>query len=31
MGKDRQRNVQKTVLAALNVLRLRIDGFSKKD
>jgi nicotinamide-nucleotide amidase len=31
MGKDRQRNVQKTVLAALNVLRLRIEALSKKD
>ena len=31
MGKDRQRNVQKTVLAALNLLRLRIEGFSLKE
>jgi hypothetical protein len=29
MGKDRQRNVQKTVLAAMNLLRVRIEHLSK--
>jgi nicotinamide-nucleotide amidase len=31
MGKDRQRTVQKTVLAALNLLRLRMERFSQKE
>jgi nicotinamide-nucleotide amidase len=30
MGKDRQRNVQKTVLAAMNLLRVRIEHLTTK-